>query len=48
MEFVHEGLEILSEEECRSLLAGADVGRVAVTVGALPAVLARELPRARR
>jgi nitroimidazol reductase NimA-like FMN-containing flavoprotein (pyridoxamine 5'-phosphate oxidase superfamily) len=39
MEWVDEGLEILTEEECRALLATATVGRVAITVGALPVVL---------
>ena len=39
MEVVDEGLELLTEEECRTLLAGAEVGRVAITFGALPAVL---------
>lgn len=33
-----EGLELLSEEECRSLLGQARVGRVAVSVGEAPAV----------
>jgi nitroimidazol reductase NimA-like FMN-containing flavoprotein (pyridoxamine 5'-phosphate oxidase superfamily) len=32
-------LEILSESECRALLAAGTFGRVAVTVGALPAIL---------
>lgn len=35
---VDEGLVILPEEECFELLARHHVGRVAVTVGALPAV----------
>jgi nitroimidazol reductase NimA-like FMN-containing flavoprotein (pyridoxamine 5'-phosphate oxidase superfamily) len=39
MELVDEGLELLSEEECRVLLADGQVGRVAVTLGALPTVL---------
>ncbi len=39
MEWVDEGLEILSEEACRELLATASVGRVAVTLSALPIVL---------
>jgi CBS domain-containing protein len=34
-----DGLEILSEEECRRLLAEARLGRVGICVGALPAVL---------
>ena len=33
-----EGLEILSEDECLDLLAGGEIGRVGVTVGALPAI----------
>ncbi|MCZ7525103.1 MAG: pyridoxamine 5'-phosphate oxidase family protein [Acidimicrobiia bacterium] len=33
------GLEVLSEEECARLLATSHVGRVAVTMGALPAVV---------
>jgi nitroimidazol reductase NimA-like FMN-containing flavoprotein (pyridoxamine 5'-phosphate oxidase superfamily) len=33
------GLEILPEEECLRLLATVPVGRVAVSVGALPAIL---------
>jgi nitroimidazol reductase NimA-like FMN-containing flavoprotein (pyridoxamine 5'-phosphate oxidase superfamily) len=33
------GLEILSREECLRLLATVPVGRVAVSVGALPAIL---------
>jgi hypothetical protein len=32
------GLEMLDEVECRRLLAGAEIGRVAVTIGALPAI----------
>lgn len=32
-------LEILSESECRALLAAGTFGRVAITVGALPAIL---------
>lgn len=34
-----DGLEILSDEECRALLGQATLGRVAITIGALPAVL---------
>lgn len=34
-----DGLEILSDEECRALLHQANLGRVAITIGALPAVL---------
>jgi nitroimidazol reductase NimA-like FMN-containing flavoprotein (pyridoxamine 5'-phosphate oxidase superfamily) len=33
-----DGLELLDEDECLTLIAGTDVGRVAVSVGALPAV----------
>jgi len=32
-------LEVLSEAECRALLARGNVGRIAVTIGALPAIL---------
>ena len=39
MPLLDDGLEILSEDECRALLGGGGVGRVAVTIGALPAVL---------
>lgn len=39
MAIIDDGLEILSEEECRALLGKAEVGRVAITLGALPAVL---------
>ena len=35
---VDEGLELLSEEECMRLLGSTTVGRVGVTVGALPAI----------
>ncbi len=35
---VDEGLELLTDEECWALLEGADVGRVGVTIGALPAI----------
>jgi hypothetical protein len=35
---VDNGLEILSPEECRDLLRLGEVGRVAVTVAALPAI----------
>jgi nitroimidazol reductase NimA-like FMN-containing flavoprotein (pyridoxamine 5'-phosphate oxidase superfamily) len=35
---VDEGLELLTEERCWELLSGAEVGRVGVTVGALPAI----------
>jgi nitroimidazol reductase NimA-like FMN-containing flavoprotein (pyridoxamine 5'-phosphate oxidase superfamily) len=32
-------LEILTEAECRELLAGQSVGRIAITVGDVPAIL---------
>lgn len=35
---VDEGLEILEEDECLRLLGTVALGRVAVTVGALPAI----------
>jgi nitroimidazol reductase NimA-like FMN-containing flavoprotein (pyridoxamine 5'-phosphate oxidase superfamily) len=35
---IDQGLEILGEQECFDLLATRHVGRVAVTVGALPAI----------
>jgi nitroimidazol reductase NimA-like FMN-containing flavoprotein (pyridoxamine 5'-phosphate oxidase superfamily) len=35
---VDEGLELLTEEQARGLLATAEVGRVGVTIGALPAI----------
>jgi nitroimidazol reductase NimA-like FMN-containing flavoprotein (pyridoxamine 5'-phosphate oxidase superfamily) len=38
-QFDRNGLEILSRAECLQLLAGARVGRVGLSVGALPAVL---------
>ncbi|GIU87135.1 MAG: pyridoxamine 5'-phosphate oxidase [Acidimicrobiia bacterium] len=34
-----DGLELLTEAECRSLLASGSIGRVGVTVGALPVIL---------
>jgi uncharacterized protein len=37
-DMVDEGLEILDEDECRRLLATQFVGRVGVSVGALPAI----------
>jgi hypothetical protein len=39
MEWIDEGLEILSEEQCEELLSDAGVGRVGITIGALPVVL---------
>lgn len=38
MSFAVDNLEVLPEEECRSLLESVKVGRVAVTIGALPAI----------
>jgi uncharacterized protein len=38
MELVDEGLEILSELECRQLIEAADIGRVAFSTGAVPVV----------
>jgi nitroimidazol reductase NimA-like FMN-containing flavoprotein (pyridoxamine 5'-phosphate oxidase superfamily) len=38
MTLIDNGLEILSPEQCLDLLGRATVGRVAVTVGALPAI----------
>ena len=35
---VDEGLELLTEEESIELLAQAEVGRVGITMGALPAI----------
>jgi uncharacterized protein len=35
---VDEGLELLSEDQARELLAGGEVGRVGITIGALPAI----------
>lgn len=35
---VDEGLEFLTESQCLALLADAEVGRVGVTMGALPAI----------
>jgi nitroimidazol reductase NimA-like FMN-containing flavoprotein (pyridoxamine 5'-phosphate oxidase superfamily) len=35
---VDQGLELLSEQQCRELLSGGEVGRVGITVGALPAI----------
>lgn len=39
MQFDRNGLEVLSRAECVRLLAGAHIGRVGVSVGALPTVL---------
>jgi nitroimidazol reductase NimA-like FMN-containing flavoprotein (pyridoxamine 5'-phosphate oxidase superfamily) len=38
MEFDRNGLEVLPREECLRLVAGAHVGRVAISIDALPAV----------
>jgi nitroimidazol reductase NimA-like FMN-containing flavoprotein (pyridoxamine 5'-phosphate oxidase superfamily) len=35
---IDEGLELLTEADARVLLASAEVGRVGVTIGALPAI----------
>ena len=35
---VDHGLQLLEEEEARALLAQSDVGRVGVTIGAIPAI----------
>lgn len=35
---IDEGLELLSEDEARALLATGAVGRVGITIGALPAI----------
>ncbi len=34
-----DGLEILTEDQCRQLLAGAEVGRIGVVIGEVPAIL---------
>jgi hypothetical protein len=39
MEWIDEGLEILSEDQCVELLGDVGVGRVGITIGALPVVL---------
>lgn len=38
MPLIDNGLEILSPEQCHDLLRRNDVGRIAVTVAALPAI----------
>jgi uncharacterized protein len=38
MRLIDNGLEILSSEECHELLREGTIGRVAVTVAALPAI----------
>ena len=35
---IDEGLELLPEQDALELLAGGEVGRVGVTIGALPAI----------
>jgi nitroimidazol reductase NimA-like FMN-containing flavoprotein (pyridoxamine 5'-phosphate oxidase superfamily) len=35
---VDEGLELLTEDEARALLATGEVGRIGITIGALPAI----------
>jgi nitroimidazol reductase NimA-like FMN-containing flavoprotein (pyridoxamine 5'-phosphate oxidase superfamily) len=35
---VDDGLELLTEEEARGLLATGEVGRVGITIGAMPAI----------
>jgi nitroimidazol reductase NimA-like FMN-containing flavoprotein (pyridoxamine 5'-phosphate oxidase superfamily) len=35
---VDQGLELLTEEQAYQLLAGGEVGRVGITIGALPAI----------
>ena len=35
---IEEGLELLSEEEARRLLAYGEIGRIGVTISALPAI----------
>src|SRR5213079_2103949 len=39
MEFDRNGLEVLSRDECLRLLATAHIGRIALSIGALPVVL---------
>jgi nitroimidazol reductase NimA-like FMN-containing flavoprotein (pyridoxamine 5'-phosphate oxidase superfamily) len=39
VEIDRAGLEVLSVDECLRLLAASEWGRVAITVGALPAIL---------
>lgn len=35
---VDGGLELLSEDQARALLAGGEVGRIGISIGALPAI----------
>jgi uncharacterized protein len=39
MPLTHAGLEVLDEHECFRLLSSTQLGRVALTVGALPVIL---------
>lgn len=39
MELDPNGLEVLTDEECLTLLASATLGRIAITSGALPVIL---------
>jgi nitroimidazol reductase NimA-like FMN-containing flavoprotein (pyridoxamine 5'-phosphate oxidase superfamily) len=39
MQIDRNGLEVLDPEQCRALLSSASVGRVGVTMGALPTIL---------
>jgi hypothetical protein len=39
MELDRNGLEVLDDDQCLALLAGATLGRVAITSGALPVIL---------
>jgi nitroimidazol reductase NimA-like FMN-containing flavoprotein (pyridoxamine 5'-phosphate oxidase superfamily) len=36
---IDDGLEVLGDDEARRLLAGAEVGRVGYSIGALPAIV---------
>jgi nitroimidazol reductase NimA-like FMN-containing flavoprotein (pyridoxamine 5'-phosphate oxidase superfamily) len=36
---IDEGLEVLTDDECRGLLAGGRLGRIAISQGAVPVVL---------
>ena len=44
---VDQGLELLTEDQCRQLLVGGEVGRVGITMGA-PGDLPGQLPRGGR
>lgn len=39
MEIDNNGLEVMSREQCLSLLADATIGRIGLTTGALPTIL---------